>query len=59
MIVFTKVKAEQFECTDERSNTGGAGATPVLGSVITFQCQVRGYGGEALARVSDLCSVLG
>ena len=39
--VFTKVKAEQFKCTDDRSNAG-----------------VRGHG-EAPARVSNHCSVLG
>ena len=58
--VFNKVKAEQFKCTDERSNPGGGGGTkPLLGSAITFQSQIRGCGGEAPARVSDHCSVLG
>ena len=53
---FTSVKAEQFKCTDER---WGGGTKPLLGSAITFQCQVRGCVGEAPARVSDHCSVLG
>ena len=58
--MFTKVKVEQFKCTEERGNTGGGvKAKPLLGQVITFQCQVRGCGGEAPARVSDHCSVLG
>jgi hypothetical protein len=40
-------------------NAGGAGAKPLLGSANTVQCQVRGCGGEAPARISDHCSVTG
>ena len=41
MTVFTKVKAEQFKCTDERANTGGLWVKPLQGSANTVQCQVR------------------
>ena len=41
---FTKVKAEQFKCTERRG--WGGGTKPLLGSAITF-------------RVRDHCSVLG
>jgi hypothetical protein len=42
------------------ANAGGAGgAKPLLGSAYTVQCQVRGCGGEAPARISEHCSVSG
>ena len=38
--VFTKVKAEQYKCIDDRSNAGGGGGVKLLlGSALTFQCQ--------------------
>ena len=36
-----------------------AGWKPTLGSANTVQCQVRGCGGEAPARISKHCSVSG
>ena len=36
--VFTKVKAEQFKCTDDRSNAGGGGAKLLRGSVSGKGC---------------------
>ena len=41
------------------ANAGGAGAKPLLGSENNVQCQVRGCGGEAPARISKHCSVSG
>ena len=42
------------------ANAGGAGgAKPLLGSAYTVQCQVRGCGGKAPARISEHCSVSG
>ena len=38
---------------------GGWGAKPLLGSVNTVQCQVRGCRGKAPVRISKHCSALG
>ena len=41
------------------ANGGGVRTKPLLGSANTVQCQVRGCGGKAPARVSEHCSVSG
>ena len=41
------------------ANTGGAWAKHLLGSANTVQCQVRGFSGEAPARISKHFSASG
>ena len=57
--MFTKVKAEQFKCTDERGNTGGGGGKASARLRDHFSVSGQGVPGEAPARVSNHCSVLG
>ena len=49
MTVFAKVKADQSVTTDQRANTGGAGANPLLGLVNTvYKANTGGAGAKPL-----------
>ena len=49
MSVFAKVKADQSVTTDQRANTGGAGANPLLGLVNTvYKANTGGAGAKPL-----------
>ena len=49
MTVFAKVKADQSVTTDQRANTGGAGANPLLGLVNTvYKADTGGAGAKPL-----------